>query len=36
MKNAWIIHLNKVRKEFPNLSFKQLAIKAKKSYKPKK
>jgi len=34
--SAWNIHFGKMRKQFPNLSFKQCIVKAKKSYKKKK
>lgn len=34
-KNPWIIHLNSCRKKYPKLGFKELAHKAKMTYKAK-
>lgn len=34
-KNPWIAHMAKCRKQYPALSFKQLATKAKATYKKK-
>lgn len=32
-KNPWLVHVKKVKKENPNISFKEVLAKAKKSYK---
>lgn len=33
--NPWIIHVQNVKKQFPDLPYRQLLIKAKASYKKK-
>jgi len=30
--NPWLVHIKKVKKENPKLSFKEVLVKAKKSY----